>query len=185
MESGQFEARAGREGLLRSTYEMLVAKEETSSSIGSPTFSTLAPFVWHQCTATINAVNESVNVRSFQFSYRNNIPIDNLYAFSTREPTRIRVGRAELTGTVEFIFDDTNQYTLFKNATEFAMKFDFVGTSPYQLTFDLPKCVYRTAVPNPDRREQIVIPAQFEARHDTTEATPLKVTLINQVASYA
>ena len=183
LESARFEARAGRgdAGLLRATWEILGTKIESDGAIGSPTFSTLTPFVWHEGTVTLNAVNKSTQVKRFALEYRNNIPIDDLYAFSTTEPTLIRVGRADITCDMDIQFDDTAQYDLFKNGTEFAAKFDFVHTTtPYQLTFEMPKVVYRAAVPNPDRREQIVIPASMEARHDTTEATALKITLINQ-----
>ncbi|MBI2184231.1 MAG: hypothetical protein HYU39_04645 [Thaumarchaeota archaeon] len=187
MDGARFECRSGEgdAGLLRATWDIVNAKGESRGTVGSPSFSALGPFVFHQAAVTLAGADKSSQVTGFTVNYRNNIPVDGLYGFGSRELSSIKVGPANVDCELAVNYEDQAQYDAFLAGTEFAVKVDFVGPSPYRLTFDLPKCVYaRDVAPHPERRQTpIRLTAPVHVLHDAAEATPLKITLVNQVSA--
>lgn len=160
-------------------------------ALDTPTFSTLQPFVYHQCTITLAGSDKSSLVYDASVVINNSIPIDR-GGHSSKYIPKIRVGDRVVNGKLSTYFDETDQYDAFIAGTEFALNLKWVGaliesTYYYTLELDLPKCVYRSrgAPEIKPIKEPLVVDAPFDALYKTDSYNAeMKAYLTNKITSY-
>jgi len=169
-----------------------VGAAPSKTTLGTPTFSTLLPFVYHQCTILLAGGNKSTMVYDSSVDINNNVPVDKGGHGSQYMP-KIRVGNREVSGKLSTYFDETNQYDAFIAGTEFTLNLKWVGAQIgatgyyYTLELDLPRCIYtsRGAPEIKPLAEPLVIDAPFRALYKTdTYNADIKAYLTNTITAY-
>lgn len=178
--------------ILKATLELFgVGAAPTAVALNTPTFSTLQPFVYHQCTITLAGSDKSSLVYDASVVINNSIPIDRGGHGSKFIP-KIHVGDRVVSGKLSTYFAEANQYDTFIAGTEFTLNLKWIGaiiedSYYYTLELDLPKCVYRSrgAPEIKPIREPLVVDAPFDALYKTNSYNAeLKAYLTNKVTSY-
>lgn len=160
-------------------------------SLGTPTFSALQPFVYHQCTITLAGSDKSTLVYDASVVINNNIPI-NRGGHGNKYIPKIRVGDRVVNGKLSTYFDETDQYDAFIAGTEFTLNLKWVGATiegsyKYTLELDLAKCVYRSrgAPEIKSIKEPLAVDAPFDALYKTDSYNAeMKAYLTNTITSY-
>jgi hypothetical protein len=180
--------------LVEAILEVLgVGAAPTKVALGTPTFSTLQPFSYHQATILLAGSDKSTMVYDLSVAIDNNIPIDKGGHGSKYFP-KIRVGNRLVNGKLSTFFDETNQYDAFIAGTEFTLNNKWVGAQIgatayyYTLELDLPRCVYNSkgAPEIKPLAEPLVVDAPFDALYSTVGAynAEIKAYLTNTITAY-
>jgi len=170
---------------LTGSAEILAAREERDTEFTpSPDISMLPPFAFHQASLTLGGSEASAKLRAFRLRIDNNIPVDHLYGFGERYPRRIVVGGRTIEAQLELAFTDTAEYEAFLAGEELSLNLQFSDGSN-SLAIHLPRCLYRSDVaPHLDRREPFTLTAPLQVLHDPNAGYEVKITVVNEEASY-
>jgi len=174
----------------------VVAADLELVTAGTPSFSALAPFVFHQGQVKI-AGTANGDIEAFKIKYENGIDED-AFAIGDRTLARLKAGARTITGEFDIAFTSNEQLKRFLGSAtatspqdtleSVALKLTMTGplieaTYNYQLEIDLPRVVYNTTKANINKRERVVQNVAFEAYVDATAGYAIKITLINKEAS--
>jgi len=160
---------------------------ETKGTIGSPTFSSLDEFMWHQGTLSIGG-SARTYIKALRVRIANNMSLDRMYAIKATDGdklSRIEVGEMVVDGTLDLYFEDSTEYDRFLGTTDFPINAKFEGplvgaTKKYTFEIDIPKSIYpQDTTPHIERREPFRINAPFRAMYDTSSGYIVKVRFVN------
>lgn len=170
---------------VRCAAEIFNAGKESKTSIGSPTFSDLDPFVFSQAKVEFEDTEKAI-VAEAEVRMNNNIPFDRGVLGDDTFPY-IKVGRLVVDGRLSLWFETADEYDRFLAGTEFKLEIltegPAIGETGYNYTLNviLPKCVYlRDTAPHVDRREQCILDAPFQGFWDAVEEAEVKIEVINE-----
>lgn len=174
----------------------VVAKTETLVAEGTPTFSTLRPFVFYDGVLSIDD-GEIARCEAWRGTYENTIA-DDAYVLGSRFLPTLILGPCNFTGDMDIQFLDWSWYKRYLGGgtsptttiQSAALKLTFTGDatggsgewSNYKLEIDIPKVYLNTSTASFDRRERIVQSADWQAVYDTTSGYLCKFTIWNKRA---
>ncbi|NGY84880.1 hypothetical protein F6Y03_30630 [Bacillus megaterium] len=113
---------------------------ETGTSGTAPVADVSSYFSFYEGTVNINGVEQAL-VEQFELEISNNL--EGLFAINGEMTVaRIQEGNREYALTLDFIFEDTAQFDLWKNGTEFDVTLKFVAPDGRELTVTSTGCKY-------------------------------------------
>jgi hypothetical protein len=156
----------------------------TKTTIGTPTFSALDPFVFHQNTVKIGGATSTI-VEAFGLTIGRSV--SDYRVQGSKELPRIRPGARIINGSLVIDFVDTAELDRFVNDTTTSIEFLIVGSTigatGYSYTLDLlmPN-VYYVAAPTPSLRGRARFQANvnFAAMYDAGISGELRAYVINE-----
>lgn len=169
------------QGIVTGSLEVAGQDEAASgTSLGSPSSVAHNPFVHHE--ATVLEGGGAADILGLEANITNNLKVDN-FVVGNRNIVSLPAGKGDATGTVTFLFEDLVKYNKWLNETESSLKVTYSdGTN--SIEFFWPKVkFFGGASPAIDTDQGIVLTMNFRAIYDSTEATDLKVTIINTEAT--
>lgn len=135
-----FTISAEKEEALTAELEFVAKDMQDGTSGTAPVADTSSYFSFYEGKVTINGVEQAL-VEEFELEISNGL--EGLFAINGEKTVaRIQEGNREYSLSVGFIFEDTAQFELFKNGTEFDVALDFVAPDGRELHFDLTGCRY-------------------------------------------
>jgi len=179
----------------------VVGKTEEITTPGTPEFSELPPFVFHQGTASI-AGTPNANVKAFSVTLENKLQADEGYRITPDRTIQVLdIADLLVKAKLDLAFASTDEYKRFLgNATAVspadtlepvALNLKCEGaviedTYKYTFEIDLPKVIYDTTNANINKRDLIVQGVEATALKDETVGVGYSImaTLINKVTSY-
>lgn len=135
-----FTISAEKEDALSAELEF-IAKDMEDGTVGTaPVADTSSYFSFYEGKVTVNGVEQAL-VEEFELEISNGL--EGLFAINGEKTVaRIQEGNREYSLSLSFIFEDTAQFELFKNGTEFDVALDFVAPDGRELHFTLSGCKY-------------------------------------------
>ncbi len=191
------------EGRLEMVASLMGRSADISGSAGTPTFSTLNPYVFHMGVVSIAGVqNNSVEAMSWSIVQNlQKVPVTN-----SRFPARYKPGGLVIEGTIDISFEDLTHFKQFLGAAaattpasdidaiqlEIAYtEFTAIESSPcaadqyYKLAFDFPSIVFNTNAANINAQERVIQNLSWRALYDATNASAIVVDVVNlDIADY-
>jgi len=181
------------EGLLEISASLRGRSVDISGTPLTPSFSTLAPFVFHMGQFKI-AGTANGNVEGVTINMNNNLQVKP--DANSRFVGKYKPGLLVVEGSFDISFEDLDQFkrslgnataTVPQNVIE-EQSFEAIYTSYelieatyyYKLAFNLPKVAYSVHRANIDRRNRVVEGVDFRAVRDPTEGSPIIVEIINK-----
>jgi len=101
--------------------------------------------------------------------------LEHFFALFNKDPAKIGVGRANLTGTLSCYFESAAMANKFLAETESSLEFTLTDLAGNSYTFLVPRIKY-TGADRTLAENNISIDLPFQALYDPTEATALKIT---------
>lgn len=99
--------------------------------------------------------------------------------------TDIAEGLIQPTGSIEALFKNTSLLDKAINGTETSLKLTFTS-GPHSLVFLLPELIFERSTPTIDGPKGLLLSLAYRAFYsDNSDNSAVKITLINDVASYA
>ncbi|NGY84951.1 hypothetical protein F6Y03_31000 [Bacillus megaterium] len=131
---------AEKEEALTAEVEFIAKEMETGTSGTAPVADVSSYFSFYEGTVNINGVEQAL-VEQFELEISNNL--EGLFAINGEMTVaRIQEGNREYALTLDFIFEDTAQFDLWKNGTEFDVTLKFVAPDGRELTVTSTGCKY-------------------------------------------
>ncbi len=166
----------------------IIAKSLALITKTTPSFDAQDPFLWNQSTITLNsAVNTNVNTIEFGVS-------NNLEGRATLDGTKninriLRNGKRSFPIKFSLELQDMTEYNLFRAQNEVPLKIELVGpvisgANNFKLTIDIPKFHFNSFPVNVGEAGSLTAQVDGVAEYDTTSQYAMKVTLVNNKASY-
>jgi predicted heme/steroid binding protein len=135
-----FTISAEKEEALTAELEFVAKDMQDGTSGTAPVADTSSYFSFYEGKVTINGVEQAL-VEEFELEISNGL--EGLFAINGEQTVaRIQEGNREYSLSLGFIFEDTAQFELFKNGTEFDVALDFIAPDGRELHFTLTGCKY-------------------------------------------
>lgn len=169
------------QGLVTGSLEV-VGQDETASgsSLGSPSSVAHDPFAHHE--ATVLEGGGAADILGFEASLTNNLDTAG-YVVGSRNINTLPAGKGDATGTVTFLFEDLVKYNKWLNETETSLKVTYSdGSNSIELFWPKVK-FFGAGSPAIETDQGIVLTMDFRAVYDSSEATDLKITIVNTEAT--
>jgi hypothetical protein len=184
------------EGRLEATAEVKGRSLDISGSMGTPSWSTLNPFVFHMADFKIATVSNT-DIENCSFKFSNNL--EKKPEPNTRFPGRWKPGDLMVEGNFDISFENTDMFERFLGLittaqtpqdtiapfqfqveyTSYTVAEECTGTAYYRLYFDFPSIVPKVNAVNIDGRKRAIQNIEFEALLDVTDASPVVAYLLN------
>lgn len=114
--------------------------DDTVSTGTQPVADTSSYFMFYEGTVTVDGQTQAL-VEEFELEISNGL--ETLYAVNGEQtPARIQEGNRENTLSLSFIFEDTAQWELWKNGTEFDVELSFTAPDGRTFTVTSTGCQY-------------------------------------------
>jgi len=160
-----------------------VGEDESTGTLGTPTFST-QDFIDSSKINTFKLDTNSVTPERFTITIRNNIDTD-AYQLGARTLPRLEPTSLEVEGEMDIRFLSTSHLDDFLNSTKKDLQVILRGpviTGGYynELQIDCDEIIYDAADAYIDRQERIVQNLKFTAIRDATSGEPVIITLQNE-----
>ena len=173
-------------GFLMAALSLAGKDIDDPASATSPSLETSELIDSYDFALTYNSVSQTCN--AFSLSINNNLKTDD-YKLGSRtiaEPTRS--GKREITGSMQIDFEDTTEYTDFRNATSRAIVAIYTGSAiktsyNYSLTINLPYIRLRDALPVIEDEGIIKCNLPFQAWASDSSNLEMTIVLRNTNAS--
>jgi len=164
-------------------FSILGSKEESSTE-QSPSFPSARPFTANDATVTLGGASAELRALSIEF---NNNPSTDHHVIGNRYLTRHELGDFEVTGSMDLLFDSSDELDAFLGDTETSLTIDLIGETisgdeKYELKIELPNIIYSAWGAPVRTGEQVIQSIDFVARKP--DSGDIKVTLVNTVSSY-
>lgn len=160
----------------------LRSKASSTATPATPTFGTTSPFLAWQATLTV-AAQSNARLSGFEMTMRREAIVRHT-ASGSRDPSKISGQPLEVTGRMTFFMDSLDEYDKFAQMTMPAVSLKLTQNANTEIEILMSKCDFEDATI--DRgREEVMIEVPFRAHYNTTDSGPCKITVKNQVASYA
>lgn len=158
--------------------------QDTSSIDASPTSYTDS-VIDHFSLAISEGGGSITNVKSCSLTFSNNIDTSQYVISGTGGLLgALPTGVASVTGTIEALFENDTLLAKGENHTESDLTLTWTSGS-YSLALHVPELVYEPASPAVQGPDGIVLSMNFRGYYaNDADATCLKATLVNSVASY-
>lgn len=123
---------------------------------------------------TIDGVPYSGCISSLSMQIKNNVrPIQ---CIGSIQPTDMKLGTIEVTGNMEFYFNEASMYGLFVNGTEFDFSFDLIDSSNNKYTFQVPRAKFETGqVVAGGRNTDVMFSASWRALYDSVTGRVIRI----------
>jgi len=174
------------------------AKTINLDALGSPSFSTLDPFVFHQATAKIATVGSTI-VKNLTVEIENMFYNDD-YILGSQFLGSAPIQGLKVSGAMDMLFDSLTEYKRFlggdgaQTSPQTAPKkvqldcdidsgVDAGDGTNYQFNAELKECIYKTHKANVSRQDRTVENVEYEAYVPTT-GNLFTLELVNLSASY-
>lgn len=134
-------------------------------------------------TANVGTVTEggaaiTTAIRSINMDYTNNLRAKP--QVGSRSPVDVGLGFAELSGTVEFYFEDEIIFEKFLNHTTTSLSFRLTDIDNHVMIFTMPKVQYATGNPvTPGGNDDVILSTEFAATKDPITGTLLQLDLLD------
>lgn len=146
----------------------------------TPTFTSLAPFLGTELTATLNSV-ANTNLIGADLTIKREAAM-RFTATGTANPSKYTSARVELTGKMTFDIEDASEYSLYTAGTSIPLDFKFTqGTTILEISMGT---VRLTKANFDESQEYLRVDAEFRALYNATDLGPATITLTNGVATY-
>lgn len=168
------------------TFDIMAATEtqETSALSATPTELTLTKFNNFQ-GAVSEAGSAANNVRKLDLNVDFGLDGDTYCLNGQATRTDITEGVVQVTGTVEALFNSTTLIGKAIDGTESSLSAAMTSGNN-SLTIDIPELIFERPNVNIDGPKGLFLSVPFRAYYkDNADATAIKITLVNGVASYA
>ena len=143
------------------------------------TVPTHLPFMEHE--AVVEEGGSGVTVLGHDFEINNNI--EEVLAVGQRGPAALTEGKGDAMGNVTLMFENLTAFNKFQDETASDLKVTFTNGAN-SLEFFYPNVRYiGDAVPKIANAQGVVVPLKFRAVYDESEATDVRITLINTEAT--
>tara|TARA_Y100000310_G_scaffold344437_1_gene457193 strand:- start:530 stop:1543 length:1014 start_codon:yes stop_codon:yes gene_type:complete len=184
------------EGRLELVADFMGRSMSINHDVGTPSFSTLNPFVFHMGTLSIASV-ANTDVQNMSVRIRNNHT--RKPEANSRFPGKPKPGPLLVEGTLDLSFENRNQMRRFLGSStatspqdslsSFELRMTWTsytstescvaGTAYYKLTMLMPAVILTTSSANIDKQEPMVHNLGFRALYDSGTSTPITVSIIN------
>jgi hypothetical protein len=145
------------------------------SSFGTATASTPMNAVTNLQNFTIDGVPYSGCISSLKLQVKNNIRA--IQCLGSLNPKNMKLGTIEVTGDMEFYFNEGSNYAKFVKGTEFDFGFALVDNAGNSYTFDLPRCKFETGeVVAGGRNTDVMFSAKWRGLYDSTSGRVIQIT---------
>lgn len=174
----------------------VVGKTDSLETIQTPTFSTLKPFKWSQCTVT--RAGSGVKPVGMEFNLENIFDEEDYRLTTSRFIETLEWLSRRISGLMDLKFEAEDDLKLFYGSATatapadtietLALNFKFEGPiieDPYKYTLELklPKVVYDLANVNVNLRDRLIQGIEWTAEYDATAQYVAAVDLINKVST--
>lgn len=168
--------------------DFLFKKEEASTAVLSPSWSTPAPFVFNQATVSINSVANTTEVGAFSLNIDNGSSSMNLLDGNQYANDILTQGKMLISGNFGLVFESLTQREAFlaNTAVDLSIRLrgaQISGSFYHQLDIAMPGCHYN-AFPFGDQGGLLAANAAFNAFYKPASGYAISVDLYNQDASY-
>jgi hypothetical protein len=145
-----------------------------------------ATFVAAPTTVPMNAVANLQNIvidgvpysgciNMLDLSVKNNIRA--IRCIGSIAPKDHKFGTIEVTGNMDFYFNDGTNYAAFRAGTEFDFAFDIVDAPGNKYSFDLPRCKFESGeVVAGGKNSDVMFKAKWRALYDATTGKVMSIT---------
>jgi hypothetical protein len=124
---------------------------------------------------TIGGVPYSGCISSLSLMIKNNLRAT--MCIGSLQPKNIQLGTLEVSGDIEFYFNDGTQFDAYVAGTEFDISFDLVDNDGNKYTFDLPRCKFETGeVVAGGKNTDVMLTAKWRGLYDATATNVIKLT---------
>lgn len=177
----QLDLKFTTEGELSKSAKFVSKLSATAASIHTPTYGTIAPIVGYQSALTIagagntRLIGGDLNLkRDVKFTFGAN---------NSQSPTKVNVGTLEVTGKLDFEIDDYTELNYYLNTTQPIVVLTFTSGANV-LTIQMSKCDFEKMAGIDRSQEMARVSASIRGIYNTTDAGPVKITLVNSIATY-
>lgn len=183
----------------QATFELMARKFSVIAN-PSPTYTRVRPMMNWQGFATVDGTLASY-FEGCDFTSNNGL--ETVPALAGEQYHRdFYPGMRETTGTLNFGYENKDNWDRMRNATEFSLSVLCDGTPttagslttissvvyqayPYSIEINMPKCLFTDAGGNISGGARMTESAPFRCSYDSTLASELAIYLVNGTASYA
>lgn len=124
---------------------------------------------------TVDGVPYEGCISSLGLQIKNNIRA--IQCLGSIQARNMVLGTMEVTGDMEFYFNEGSNYTKFVNGTEFAFAFDLEDTDGNVYNFDFPRCKFETGeVVAGGRNTDVMFSAKWRGLKDSVTGRVLRIT---------
>ncbi len=172
------------EGLVTGSFDFVGQDMSASGSSfdGTPTDLGHNPIVHHEAT-TVQEGGGAATLLGLELNYTNNLDAGR-FVIGSANINALPEGRGDTTGTVTLAFENLTLYNKWLNDTESSLDITFTDSAGDTVQFLIPAVHYNgDASPKIESPQGIVIALPFRGIYDATEATDLKVVLVNDEAT--
>ncbi|WP_407310516.1 phage tail tube protein [Desulfosporosinus sp. SB140] len=177
----QLDLKFTTEGELSKSTKWVSKLSTLAGSIHTPTYGTVQPIVGYQAALTIAGAGNTRLIggdlslkRDVKFTFGAN---------NSQSPTKVNVGKLEVTGKLDFEIDDYTELQYYLNATQPIVVLTFTSGANI-LTIQMSKCDFEKIAGIDRSQEMARVSASIRGIYNTTDAGPIKISLVNSVASY-
>ncbi|MEM3489276.1 MAG: phage tail tube protein, partial [Nitrososphaerota archaeon] len=176
-------------GEIATTTLSVIGVNESKTTIGSPSFTTVNELNFNGATVSIGGSGVTY-CRAFRLRINNNVTVDRMYALRmSNQMNRIEIGRRVVDGSLDLQFAGSTEYDRFLAGNDFALNLKIEGDTisgsyKHAVEIDLPKVIYTSdTAPLLTRREPIRITAPFRAMYDSASGYDVAVKVTNTESS--
>lgn len=139
-------------------------------------YTSAAAFLPWQGAVTLNSAS---NLKLLQFDLLMKQPIDPILAAGSQDPSAANAGSLEVTGKLLFAPQDDTELTLYLTSQQAAFPLQVLYTSGANtLQFTMTKVNFEKPTVYERNSPYVKLNASFRAIHNSTDAGPIKVTLV-------
>ena len=142
-----------------------------------PAVSTTTPMnaVTNVQNLTIDGVPYSGCISSLSIQIKNNVRV--IQCIGSIQPSDMKLGTLEVTGDMEFYFNDSSNYDKFVAGTEFDFSFDLVDPAGNKYTFEIPRAKFESGeVVAGGRNTDVMFSAKWRALYDSVTGRVIRLT---------
>lgn len=172
------------EGLVTGTFEFSGKSQSASGASfdASPTDLGHTVIAHHEAT-TVEEGGGAAVLLGFELNITNNLD-KGKYQVGSQYIASLPEGKGECTGTVTFMFEDLTYYNKWLNNTATSLDITLTDTDGNTIQFYMPNVKYTgDGSPKIESPQGIVIALNWRAIYDVTEATDVKIVLVNTEAT--
>lgn len=185
-----------QEGLHEITFGLIgkteADPEATTQITGTPVSYTKNGFSGYQCVISTTMQSNGTVVDgayvdigfpvSGSLNIKNNVETDG-FVIGSEFRASAQLGKRACSGEFSVFFEDAKLYELFTSGTEVGVKFTFDNKQGQKIIFEFPACKLGGNTPEVQNFQGLNLPLTFTAKYDVGEATDVKLTIVNSIAS--
>ena len=182
IESLKLVAEKGKELLATAT---VIAKDEATASIGTPSFTTTRYLTWLDGTVGIGGTDKTSEIMAASIEIKNTYETDKAYALGSQTLVAQPALKSRIvTGTIDFREGDDDVRSAFQASTSNSITLTFTGDGTDKLTITIPAAVYDSYKASVKGRDQTTVSVPFTTVYSTSDSEQIRAVLVNSEAGY-